>query len=120
MASLDINFHDGLDEKILQLQVLINQMDAIADKTTVLQFISPKEFAKMYGCSERVARELFQTTEFPASDFGKGMKAEVHAVLDYFKRRRSKDHVFAPLIPTKNMPDIYKKKSNRGPKPNCC
>lgn len=87
-VSLDTNINDELDK----IQDIIKGLDQIKETAQLIRFIGIKEFSQLTGWSEKTVQELYNKKDFPATDFGKEKKAEVHAIIDYFKvPRRKKD-----------------------------
>lgn len=73
-----------------KLKELIKTLDEVKEKTNMIHFISIKEFAKITGWSEKTAQEVYNRPDFPCTNFGKEKKAEIHAVINYFKVPRRK------------------------------
>lgn len=85
-VTLDTNISEELDK----VKELVSCLNEIKEKANLIQFISIKEFSKMTGWSEKTVQELYNKPDFPSTDFGKEKKAEVHAIIDYFKVPRRK------------------------------
>lgn len=85
-VTLDTNISEELDK----VKELVSCLNEIKEKANLIQFISIKEFSKMTGWSEKTVQELYNKPNFPSTDFGKEKKAEVHAIIDYFKVPRRK------------------------------
>ena len=85
-VTLDTNISDELDK----VKELVSCLNEIKEKANLIQFISIKEFSKLTGWSEKTVQDLYNRPDFPSTDFGKEKKAEVHAIIDYFKVPRRK------------------------------
>lgn len=85
-VTLDTNISEELD----QIKELVNSLNEVKEKASLIQFISIKEFSKLTGWSEKTVQELYNKPDFPSTNFGKEKKAEVHAIIDYFKVPRRK------------------------------
>jgi len=84
--TIDTNLNDQLD-KVKELLLTLKEIE----KTTeLLKFISIAEFSKITGWSIKTVQELYNRKDFPSTDFGKEKKAEVHALVEYFKVPRRK------------------------------
>ena len=87
-VSLDAN----IGEDIAKLKELIAILEELKETAKLIHFVSIKEFCQMTGWSEKTVQELYNRDDFPSTDFGKEKKAEVHAIINYFKvPRRKKD-----------------------------
>lgn len=84
--ALDTDIGKELD-KVKELVACLNE---VKEKANLIQFISIKEFSSLTGWSEKTVQELYNRADFPSTDFGKEKKAEVHAILEYFKVPRRK------------------------------
>lgn len=85
-VTLDTNISEELDK----IKELVNSLNEVKEKANLIQFISIKEFSKLTGWSEKTVQELYNKPNFPSTDYGKEKKAEVHAIIDYFKVPRRK------------------------------
>lgn len=85
-VALDTN----IDEELDKIKELVKCLNEVKEKANLIQFISIKEFSKITGWSEKTVQDLYNRADFPSSDFGKEKKAEVHAIIDYFKVPRRK------------------------------
>ena len=91
-----VNMADIFEAKQLlqEVCVLLGQMyELINDQISNLsrlEFLSPAEFAEVYGCSLKTAQRIFDLPNFPSSDFGKEKKVEVSAAKKYFSKPRNK------------------------------
>ena len=87
-VSVDTNIGEELDK----IKELVATLDEVKEKANLIQFISIKDFMELTGWSEKTVQEIYNRPDFPCTDFGKEKKAEVHAVIEYFKvPRRKKD-----------------------------
>lgn len=87
-VSVDTNIGEELDK----IKELVATLDEVKEKAHLIQFISIKDFMELTGWSEKTVQEIYNRPDFPCTDFGKEKKAEVHAVIEYFKvPRRKKD-----------------------------
>ena len=81
----------NIDEELAKIKELVANLNEIKEKANLIQFISIKEFSNITGWSEKTVQKLYNRTDFPSTDFGKEKKAEVHAIIEYFKVPRKKD-----------------------------
>lgn len=88
--SVNIALDTNIEEELDKVKELIKSLNEIKSKANLIQFISIKEFSKLTGWSEKTVQELYNRADFPSTDFGKEKKAEVHAIIDYFKVPRRK------------------------------
>lgn len=87
---VNISLDTNIDEELDKIKELVNSLNEVKEKASLIQFISIKEFSKLTGWSEKTVQELYNKADFPSTDFGKEKKAEVHAIIDYFKVPRRK------------------------------
>ena len=87
---VNISLDTNIDEELDKIKELVNRLNEVKEKANLIQFISIKEFSKLTGWSEKTVQELYNKADFPSTDFGKEKKAEVHAIIDYFKVPRRK------------------------------
>lgn len=86
-----VEVNSNLDEDIKKVDELIKKLEIANEKTIALQFITISDLASMTGWSKNTVQKLFNRKDFPACDYGKEKKAEITAVKDFFKVRRSLD-----------------------------
>lgn len=88
--SVNVTLDTNISEELDKVKELVSCLNEIKEKANLIQFISIKEFSKLTGWSEKTVQDLYNRPDFPSTDFGKEKKAEVHAIIDYFKvpRRR--------------------------------
>ena len=84
---LDTNISAELE----RVKELVNGLNEIKEKATLIQFVSIREFSQLTGWSLKTVQDLYNRRDFPSTDFGKEKKAEVHAIIEYFKVPRRKD-----------------------------
>ena len=88
--SVKLALDTNIDEELDKVKELVKCLNEVKEKANLIQFISIKEFSKMTGWSEKTVQDLYNKADFPSTDFGKEKKAEVHAIIDYFKVPRRK------------------------------
>ena len=88
--SVNIALNTNIDEELDKIKELVKGLNEIKEKANLIQFIGIKEFSNITGWSEKTVQELYNKADFPSTDFGKEKKAEVHAIIDYFKVPRRK------------------------------
>lgn len=89
---VNVSLDTDIGVELAKVKDLITALGELKEKANLIQFISIKEFTEMTGWSEKTVQELYNRPDFPCTDFGKEKKAEVHAVVEYFKvPRRKKD-----------------------------
>lgn len=76
-----------LDSKIKKIEELIQKMDELSEVASGLAFVTPEKLAKIAGCSENAARQIFNMPGFPCCDKARPQIAEVSAVREFFKQR---------------------------------
>lgn len=79
-----------LDEQLDKIKELIKSLKEVEERANLIQFISIKDFVELTGWSEKTVQELYNRPDFPSTDYGKEKKAEVHAIINYFKVPRRK------------------------------
>ena len=87
---MNITIDTNLDEQVEKVKELMHYLKEIEATTDLLKFISIKEFSKITGWGERTVQELYNRPDFPSTDYGKEKKAEIHAIVEYFKVPRRK------------------------------
>lgn len=85
-----INIDTNLDEQLDKVKELLLYLKEIEKTTELLKFISIKEFAEITGWSLPTVQNLYNRPDFPSTDYGKEKKAEIHAIVEYFKVPRRK------------------------------
>jgi hypothetical protein len=85
-VTMDTNIGDELDK----VKELIKELNTLKENAQLIQFVSIKEFSKLTGWSEKTVQELYNRADFPATNYGKEKKAEVHAIIQYFSVPRRK------------------------------
>lgn len=90
ICGVNITLDTNIDTELDKVKELVASLNEVKEKANLIQFISIKEFTKLTGWSERTVQELYNRQDFPSTDFGKEKKAEVHAIIDYFKVPRRK------------------------------
>ncbi len=89
---VNVSLDTDIGVELAKVKDLITALGELKEKANLIQFISIKEFTELTGWSEKTVQELYNRPDFPCTDFGKEKKAEVHAVVEYFKvPRRKKD-----------------------------
>lgn len=88
--SVNIALDTNIDEELDKIKELVKSLNEVKEKANLIQFISIKEFSTLTGWSEKTVQDLYNKADFPSTDFGKEKKAEVHAIIDYFKVPRRK------------------------------
>ncbi len=90
--AVNVSVGTDISEELDKIKELVAMLDEVKEKAHLIQFISIKDFMKLTGWSEKTVQEIYNRPDFPCTDFGKEKKAEVHAVIEYFKvPRRKKD-----------------------------
>ena len=87
---MNIVIDTNLDEQLDKVKEIIHYLREIENTTDLLRFITIKEFAKITGWGGRTVQELYNRPDFPSTNYGKEKKAEIHAIVDYFKVPRRK------------------------------
>lgn len=85
-VTMDTDIGDELDK----VKELIKELNTLKENAQLIQFVSIKEFSKLTGWSEKTVQELYNRADFPATNYGKEKKAEVHAIIQYFSVPRRK------------------------------
>ncbi len=87
---VNVTLDTNIDEELDKIKELVKCLNEVKEKANLIQFISIKEFSKLTGWSEKTVKEFYNKAYFPSTDFVKEKKAEVHAIIDYFKVPRRK------------------------------
>ena len=87
---MSITIDTDLDEQVEKVKELLIYLKEIEKTTELLRFISIKEFSKITGWSVATVQNLYNRPDFPSTDYGKEKKAELHAIVEYFKVPRRK------------------------------
>lgn len=85
-----INIDTNLDEQLDKVKELLHCLKEIEKTSDILRFITIKDFSKITGWSIATVQILYNRPDFPSTDFGKEKKAEIHAIVEYFKVPRRK------------------------------
>ena len=88
--AVNISLDTNLDDNLEKVKELVKHLHDLHETTQLIQFVGIKEFSDISGWSEKTVQELFNRADFPSTDYGKEKKAEVHAIIDYFKVPRRK------------------------------
>ena len=88
---MNILLNTDIDKEIQKTSELIDKLNEANQITKTLKFISMKEFCNLTGWSLKTVQNLYNRKDFPSTDFGKEKKAEVHAIIEYFKIPRRRD-----------------------------
>lgn len=90
--AVNVSVENDIKEELANVKELLATLTGAEKSTPLIQFISIKDFMELTGWSEKTVQEIYNRPDFPCTDFGKEKKAEVHAVIEYFKvPRRKKD-----------------------------
>lgn len=87
---MQLNINTNIDEELKKTEQILANLDKIEEKSKALQFITIRDLEKILGCSNAIAQEYFNLSEFPATDFPKEKKAEINAVRMFFSVPRRK------------------------------
>ncbi len=87
---MKVKVDTDLDEQLDKVKELIKGLKEVEEKANLIQFISIKKFVELTGWSEKTVQELYNRPDFPSTNYGKEKKAEVHAIINYFKVPRRK------------------------------
>ena len=79
-----------LDEQLDKIREILYNLKELEKTTELIRFINIKEFSKLTGWSLQTVRELYNRPDFPSTNYGKEKKAELHAIVEYFKIPRRK------------------------------
>lgn len=88
---MNILLNTDIDKEIQKTSELIDKLNEANQITKTLKFISIKEFCNLTGWSLKTVQNLYNRKDFPSTDFGKEKKAEIHAIIEYFKIPRRRD-----------------------------
>ena len=87
---MNITIDTNLDEQLDKVKEILHYLHEIESTTELLKFITIKEFAEITGWSIPTVQNLYNRKDFPSTDYGKEKKAEIHAIIEYFKVPRRK------------------------------
>ena len=86
LINIDTNLDEQLD-KVKELMIYLKEIESTSD---LLRFITIQEFSKITGWSIPTVQNLYNRSDFPSTNYGKEKKAEIHAIVEYFKVPRRK------------------------------
>ena len=87
---MNILIDTNLDEQLDKVKEIMHYLKEIENTTNLLRFITIKEFSKITGWSIPTVQKLYNRPDFPSTDYGREKKAEIHAIVEYFKVPRRK------------------------------
>ena len=87
---MDIIINTCLDKQLDKVKEILHYLREVEATSDLLRFISIKEFAEITGWSVPTVQNLYNRPDFPSTDYGKEKKAEIHAIVEYFKVPRRK------------------------------
>ena len=85
-----LNIDIDIDEQIRKCDELLARYEKLEERTKQLHFITIREFAKMRGCSVKIAQDLFNLHDFPSEDFGKEKVVTIEALRNWYMQKRKK------------------------------
>lgn len=86
---IETNLND-LDDQLRKVSRLIESLNEMEDKVTMIRFLTIQEFSEISGWSLPVVKNLFNRADFPSCDYGKKKIVEVSAAKKYFSVPRRK------------------------------
>ena len=87
---MNIIIDTNLDEQLDKVKEIMHYLKEIENTTDLLRFITIKEFSEITGWSIPTVQNLYNLPDFPSTDYGREKKAEIHAIVEYFKVPRRK------------------------------
>ena len=87
---MNITIDTNLDEQLDKVREILHYLREIENTTNLLRFITIREFSEITSWSIPTVQNLYNRPDFPSTDYGKEKKAEVHAIVEYFKVPRRK------------------------------
>lgn len=87
---MQVNLDTNLDEQLEKAKSILRILQDIDNQILKLQFISIQDFQNITGWSKPTVQDLYNRPDFPSCDYGKEKKAEIHAIIEYFKVPRRK------------------------------
>ena len=87
---MNITIDTNLDGQLDKVKEIIHYLREIENTTNLLRFITIREFSEITGWSIPTVQNLYNRPDFPSTNYGKEKKAEIHAIVEYFKVPRRK------------------------------
>lgn len=86
--TLEIN--TNTEAELQKLNEYLIKCEEAEEKTKKIHFVTIKEFAKMRGCSIKIAQEMFNLPDFPSEDFGKEKVVSIEALRKFYMQKHKK------------------------------
>lgn len=62
---MTVNVNTDIEENIRKVDELIQKLDALNDKSSIIRFITVEEFAKLRKCGISTAQKIFRRKKLP-------------------------------------------------------
>lgn len=87
---MTFNIDTNIEEESKKIGELLVKYEQLEQQTKKMHFVTIKEFAKMRGCSIKIAQDIFNLPDFPSEDFGKEKVVSIEALRNFYMQKRKK------------------------------
>lgn len=87
---MTFNIDTNIEEESKKIGELLIKYEQLEQQTKKIHFVTIKEFAKMRGCSIKIAQDIFNLPDFPSEDFGKEKVVSIEALRNFYMQKRKK------------------------------
>ena len=87
---MTFNIDTNIEEESKKIGELLVKYEQLEQQTKKIHFVTIKEFAKMRGCSIKIAQDIFNLPDFPSEDFGKEKVVSIEALRNFYMQKRKK------------------------------
>jgi hypothetical protein len=85
-----LNLDTNIEEESKKICEYLAKYEQLEEQIKTIHFVTIKEFAKMRGCSIKIAQDIFNLPDFPSEDFGKEKVVSIEALKKFYMSKRSK------------------------------
>lgn len=87
---MTFNIDTNIEEESKKIGELLVKYEQLEQQTKKMHFVTIKEFAKMRGCSIKIAQDIFNLPDFPSEDFGKEKVVSIEALRNFYMQKHKK------------------------------
>lgn len=87
---MTFNIDTNIEEESKKIGELLVKYEQLEQQAKKIHFVTIKEFAKMRGCSIKIAQDIFNLPDFPSEDFGKEKVISIEALRNFYMQKRKK------------------------------
>ena len=87
---MTFNIDTNIEEESKKIGELLVKYEQLEQQAKKIHFVTIKEFAKMGGCSIKIAQDIFNLPDFPSEDFGKEKVISIEALRNFYMQKRKK------------------------------